>query len=106
MEPSKRLSSAATIATPSGAAFDGATQTVEALAPEPVRTTDLTTVHAVWVELTPLPLAAQSDGTLVDGGTYVSLEYQRYDLTDDETVALTEQMTGSSEQREMFDLDQ
>jgi hypothetical protein len=69
-------------------AFKGASQAVNALAEEAPGAFGLTTVHDVWVELTALPLVARNDGTLIDTGTYVSLEHRQYEVTDQEAAAL------------------
>ncbi len=70
------------------AAYNGASQAVEALTAKTRTGSGQTTVHGVWVELTALPLAARDDGTLADNGTYVSLEYQQYEVTNGEAAAL------------------
>jgi hypothetical protein len=69
-------------------AFKGASQAVNALTEEAPGAFGLTTVHDVWVELTALPLVARNDGTLIDNGTYVSLEHRQYEVTDQEAAAL------------------
>ena len=70
-------------------AYEGAAEAVRVLAAEAPHEESLTAVHGVWVALTALPLVAQGDGTLVESGTHVSLEYRRYQVTDDEVAAIT-----------------
>lgn len=75
-------------------AFDNASEAVTALAGEAPAPGGRTTVHGVWVELTALPLVAQDDGTLVDGGAYVSLEHQQIEVADEEAAALATRLAG------------
>lgn len=76
-------------------AFKNASEAVTVLAgKEAPAPCGLTTVHGVWVELTALPLIAREDGTLVDGGAYVSLEHQQVEVTDEEAAALAARLAG------------
>jgi len=38
--------------------------------------------------LTALPLVARDDGTLVDGGVFVSLEHQQCEVTEEEAAVM------------------
>jgi len=75
-------------------AYKSASEAVTVLAGGTAGACGLTTVHGVWVELTALPLVARDDGTLVDGGAYVSLEHQQYEVTDEEAAALASRLAG------------
>lgn len=57
-------------------AFGGAVQAASSVR-EP---SALPSVHKVYVELTPLPFVVFEDGTLADGGVYVNLIYQCWDI--------------------------
>lgn len=75
-------------------AYRSASEAVTMLAGEAPAPCGLTTVHGVWVELTALPLVARDDGTLIDGGAYVSLEHQQYEVTDEEAAVLAARLAG------------
>ncbi len=58
-------------------AFEGASEAVRWVAEPPEGAAGL---HGVWIELTPLPLMSNEDGTLSENRTYVTLAYQRWDV--------------------------
>ncbi len=74
-------------------AFEGAYEAVRVLATEAPARCGLTRVHGVLVEFTALPLVARDDGTLVDNGTYVSLEHQQYEVTDEQAAVLATRLS-------------
>lgn len=75
-------------------AYQRASEAITMLSGEAPAACGLTTVHGVWVELTALPLIARDDGTLIDGGAYVSLAHQQVEVTDEEAAVLAARLAG------------
>ncbi len=53
-------------------------------------------LHRVWVELTPLPLASNADGTLSEDRAYVSLAYQCWDVAEGEAERLARELASGA----------